>query len=52
MKKAIEYQVVNWENITKTEHKGEQGNAYWQTLQFEGLRVRIVEYSKGYLADH
>lgn len=52
MKKAIEYQVVNWENITKTEHKGDSGMALWQTLQFDGLRVRIVEYSKGYLADH
>ena len=26
--------------------------AYWQTVQFEGLRIRIVEYSKGYVADH
>ncbi len=26
--------------------------AYWQTLQFEGLRIRMVEYSKGYVADH
>jgi len=52
MKKPIEYQVINWAGIPKTEHKGESGLALWQTLQFEGLRVRIVEYSKGYLADH
>jgi quercetin dioxygenase-like cupin family protein len=23
-----------------------------KTIQFDGLRLRIVEYSKGYLADH
>ena len=52
MKKPIEYQVINWEGIPKTEHKGDSGLALWQTLQFDSLRVRIVEYSKGYLADH
>ncbi|MCB0458565.1 MAG: DHCW motif cupin fold protein, partial [Flavobacteriaceae bacterium] len=34
------------------EHKGETGTAYWQTTQLEGLRIRLVEYSKGYIADH
>ena len=48
----IPFQTINWENITKTTHPGATGFAYWQTVQFEGLRVRIVEYSKGYLADH
>jgi hypothetical protein len=38
--------------ISKTEHPGETGTAFWQTLQFDGLRIRIVEYSAGYLADH
>ena len=33
-------------------HPGEVGTAYWQTIQFDGLRVRLVEYSGGYLADH
>ena len=50
--KNIPYQTIDWTSIPKTEHKGETGTAYWQTVQFEGLRVRIVEYSKGYLADH
>lgn len=48
----IPFQVIDWKQIEKTEHKGEIGTAYWQTLQFQGLRIRIVEYSKGYLADH
>lgn len=48
----INFQSINWEAIAKTEHKGETGTSYWQTLEFAGLRIRIVEYSAGYLADH
>ena len=49
---SISYQTIDWKSIPKTEHKGETGTALWQTLQLPGLRIRIVEYSKGYLADH
>jgi hypothetical protein len=48
----IPFQTIDWNNVPKTEYKGETGVAYWQTTQFQGLRVRIVEYSKGYIADH
>jgi quercetin dioxygenase-like cupin family protein len=48
----IPFQTINWELIEKTEHKGETGVAFWQTIQFDGLRIRLVEYSSGYLADH
>jgi hypothetical protein len=48
----IPFQNIDWTNIEKTEHKGETGVAYWQTIQFPGLRIRLVEYSKGYSADH
>ena len=48
----IPFQTIDWSNIPKTEHKGETGIAWWQTVQFEGLRIRIVEYSIGYVADH
>jgi quercetin dioxygenase-like cupin family protein len=48
----ISFQTIDWNNISKTEHPGETGTAFWQTLQFDKLRVRIVEYSAGYLADH
>jgi len=48
----IPFQKIDWSQISKVEHKGETGTSFWQSLQFEGLRVRIVEYSKGYLADH
>ena len=46
------FQTIDWTNVPKTEHKGETGIAYWQTIQLPGLRIRIVEHSKGYLADH
>lgn len=50
--KNIPFQTIDWSSIPKTEHIGETGVAYWQTIQLPGLRMRIVEYSKGYLADH
>jgi hypothetical protein len=48
----IPFQTINWSAIPKTEHTGDSGIAYWQTIQFPGLRIRLVEYSAGYLADH
>lgn len=48
----IPFQTIDWSGIEKTEHKGETGTSFWQTIQFPGLRIRLVEYSKGYLADH
>ncbi|MDO3640527.1 MAG: DHCW motif cupin fold protein [Mucilaginibacter sp.] len=49
---AIPFQVIDWKKTEKTNHPGTTGIALWQTLQFGGLRVRMVEYTKGYLADH
>lgn len=48
----IPFTVVDWKSIDKTEHAGETGTSFWQTLQLAGLRIRVVEYSSGYLADH
>ncbi|MDQ7797749.1 MAG: DHCW motif cupin fold protein [Candidatus Edwardsbacteria bacterium] len=48
----IAFQAIDWTKVPRTEHKGETGVAYWQTIQFQGLRVRLVEYSRGYVADH
>ncbi|MBP6020795.1 MAG: DHCW motif cupin fold protein [Burkholderiaceae bacterium] len=44
--------IVDWASVEPTEHKGEHGMAYWRTRQFGPIRVRMVEYSSGYLADH
>jgi hypothetical protein len=48
----IPFGTTNWSAIEKTEHKGETGVAYWRTRSFGPIRVRMVEYSAGYLADH
>lgn len=48
----IPFQTIDWTVVPKTEHKGDEGYAIWQTIEFQGLRVRLVEYSKGYIADH
>lgn len=48
----IPFTSIDWSSIEKTEHKGTTGASFWQTLQFGGLRIRIVEYSANYMADH
>ena len=48
----IPFQAINWSTIEKVEYKGETGIAFWQTIHLGGLRIRLVEYSNGYLADH
>jgi hypothetical protein len=48
----LPFGITNWQDIVRTEHKGETGIAYWQTQNFGDIRVRMVEYSAGYLADH
>lgn len=52
MNTNIPFQTIDWTNVPKEQHEGETGTAYWQTLQFDGLRIRMVEYSAGYVADH
>ena len=48
----IPFQQTDWSAIPAEEHKGVTGIATWKTLQFGDLRVRMVEYSENYLADH
>ncbi|MBO0323895.1 DHCW motif cupin fold protein [Muricauda sp. CAU 1633] len=50
--KNIPFQTIDWNSVPITEHEGESGTAQWQTTQYSGLRVRIVEMSKNYIADH
>ncbi|MEY9771837.1 hypothetical protein ABIA14_004114 [Sinorhizobium fredii] len=49
---AIPFGITDWAEVEATEHKGETGVAYWRTRQFGPIRVRVVEYTPGYLADH
>jgi hypothetical protein len=48
----IPFQTIDWLAIEKVAYKGDKGVAIWQTVQFGGLRIRLVEYSRDYLADH
>ena len=48
----IPFGITDWESIPRTEHKGTTGVAYWRTANFGSIRVRMVEYSPGYVADH
>ena len=48
----IPFCTTDWSSIAPTEHPGETGTAYWRTCQFGPIRVRMIEYSAGYLADH
>ena len=48
----IPFETIDWSGIPKVEYKGTTGTSFWQTIEQQGLRIRIVEYSEGYLADH
>jgi hypothetical protein len=49
---TLPFTVTDWRHVTTTSHPGETGQAFWRTLNIGDLRVRMVEYSPGYLADH
>ncbi|MFN7843409.1 MAG: DHCW motif cupin fold protein, partial [Pirellula sp.] len=49
---GIPFGVTDWSTVPKTEHPGETGIATWKTCQFGPIRVRMVEYTPNYLADH
>jgi hypothetical protein len=48
----IPFGTTDWTAVEATEHKGESGLAHWRTRQFGATRVRMVEYTPGYRADH
>ena len=48
----IPFGTTDWSTVEPTRHPGETGTATWRTRTFDGIRVRVVEYSPGYLADH
>ncbi|ALL14072.1 DHCW motif cupin fold protein [Caulobacter henricii] len=49
---ASTFTAVDWAAITPTLHPGETGQAEWRTLNVGDMRLRRVDYSPGYLADH
>lgn len=52
MSTPIPFQTIDWLQIPATDHPGEIGTARWRTQQYGDLRIRMVEYSPGYKADH
>ncbi len=48
----LPFDTIDWGCVEPTEHKGETGMAYWRTRNIGNIRVRMVEYTPGYLADH
>ena len=50
--RSIPFQIIDLSTIAKVEYEGESGVAIWQTIQFPGLRLRLVEYSKLYFSNH
>ena len=49
---GFHFETTDWTHIVPTEHPGEHGMARWRTLHFGTIRVRMVDYSPGYVADH
>jgi hypothetical protein len=48
----IPFETIDWSGVEQTEHPGETGVALWRTRTFNRIRVRMVDYSPGYRADH
>jgi quercetin dioxygenase-like cupin family protein len=48
----VPFNTIDWDKITATEHPGTSGKAVWRTFELGNIRVRMVEYTPGYIADH
>jgi quercetin dioxygenase-like cupin family protein len=48
----IPFTATDWSQVPAEPHAGVTGQALWRTCQFGAIRVRMVDYSPGYLADH
>lgn len=49
---GLPFTPVDWSTVPVTRHAGQAGEARWRTLQAGAERVRLVEYTAGYVADH
>jgi len=48
----LPFGTVDWNAVEVTTHAGAAGEARWRTRQFGDVRVRMLEYSPGYVTDH
>ena len=49
---AVPFMTTDWSTVPEVAHQGETGTAFWRTVEVGNIRVRMVRYSPGYLADH
>ena len=49
---GIPFGITDWQQVEPTERAGETGIARGRTQEFGAVRVRLVEYSPGYSANH
>lgn len=48
----VPFMTTDWRTVPATTHPGTSGAAVWRTVEQGNIRVRMVEYSPGYQADH
>jgi quercetin dioxygenase-like cupin family protein len=48
----VPFMTMDWSTVIPSEHPGISGKALWRTLEIGNIRVRMVEYTPGYAADH
>ena len=48
----IPFATTDWSSVEASRHEGESGFALWRTRHFGDVRVRMVQYSPGYVSDH
>jgi quercetin dioxygenase-like cupin family protein len=49
---GVPFSVVDWNRVIPVEHKGDSGKAIWRTIEIGNIRIRKVEYTPGYIANH
>ena len=48
----VPFTTIDWSSVEPVEHPGVTGKAIWHTFEMGNIRVRMVEYTPGYMADH
>lgn len=48
----LPFGTTTWAEVPAETYAGTTGHAVWRTQNFGPIRVRMVEYSPGYVADH
>lgn len=48
----VPFMTTDWASVPETEHAGDSGSAFWRTVEVGNIRVRMVRYTPGYVANH